>query len=115
MMVSDIVLLKELPDFIKNSVEGYIGCLSGAIMKEEYLGFIREAGFHGVTILEETPFRIEYMANDPAAKAVLGGLQLRPEKANEVEGAVSSIKVYGVKPGVTDQTSSHSDRQRKKR
>jgi arsenite methyltransferase len=111
MMVSDIVLLKELPDFMKNSVEGYIGCLSGAIMKEEYLGLISAAGFHEVTILDETSFPIDYMANDPTAKAVLGGLQLPSEKANEIEVSVSSIKVYGVKPGVTDQTSNYSDRQ----
>ena len=98
MMVSDIVLLKELPDFMKNSVEGYIGCLSGAIMKEEYLGFIRAAGFQEVTILEETPFPIEYMENDPTAKAVLGNLKIPPEKINEIGSSVSSIKIYAVKP-----------------
>lgn len=98
MMVSDIVLMKELPDFIKSSVEGYIGCLSGAIMKEEYLGFIRAAGFQEVTILEETPFPIEYMKNDPTAKAVLGDLKIPPEKVSEIESSVSSIKVYTVKP-----------------
>ncbi|NIX57463.1 MAG: methyltransferase domain-containing protein, partial [candidate division Zixibacteria bacterium] len=27
LMISDIVLLKELPDFIKDSIEAYIGCL----------------------------------------------------------------------------------------
>ena len=97
MMVSDIVLLKELPDFIKNSVEGYIGCLSGAIMKEEYLGFIRAAGFQEVTILGETIFPIEYMKNDPTAKAVLGNLQIPPEKQGEIENSVSSIKAYGIK------------------
>ncbi len=31
LMISDIVLSRKLPDFIKNSVEAYIGCLSGAI------------------------------------------------------------------------------------
>ena len=98
MMVSDIVLLKKLPNFIKNSVEGYIGCLSGAIMKEEYLGFIRAAGFQEVTILEETPFPIEYMENDPTAKAVLGNLKIPPEKINEIGSSVSSIKIYAVKP-----------------
>ena len=35
--VSDIVLLKTLPDFIKNSVEAYVGCISGAILKNNYL------------------------------------------------------------------------------
>jgi len=38
LMISDMVLLKELPDFIKNSIEAYIGCLSGAIMRDEYRG-----------------------------------------------------------------------------
>jgi len=97
MMVSDIVLMKELPDFIKNSVEGYIGCLSGAIMKEEYLGFIRAAGFQEVTILEKTPFPIEYLENDPTAKAVPGDLKISTEKVSEIESSVLSIKVYGVK------------------
>jgi arsenite methyltransferase len=34
LMISDIVLLKELPAFIKNSVEAYIGCVSGAMLKD---------------------------------------------------------------------------------
>jgi SAM-dependent methyltransferase len=37
LIVSDIVLLKELPDVIKRSIEAYIGCLSGAMMKNKYL------------------------------------------------------------------------------
>jgi len=48
LMVSDIVLLKELPKFIKNSVEAYVGCLSGAILKDEYIRTIKETGFQDV-------------------------------------------------------------------
>ncbi|GAH26632.1 unnamed protein product, partial [marine sediment metagenome] len=51
-MISDIVLLKELPDFIKNSVEAYIGCISGAMMRDEYLGAIKAAGFQEVRIID---------------------------------------------------------------
>lgn len=96
-MVSDIVLQKELPDYIKNSVEGYIGCLSGAIMEAEYLGFVRAAGFQNVTILEKTPFPIEYRENDPTAKTALVDLKIPFKKVNEIEQSVLSIKVYGVK------------------
>ncbi|MBI5043374.1 MAG: arsenite methyltransferase, partial [Nitrospirae bacterium] len=46
LMISDIVLLKELPDAIKASVEAYIGCVSGAILKNEYMETIKAAGFH---------------------------------------------------------------------
>jgi len=98
LMVSDMVLLKELPDFIKNSIEAYIGCLSGAIMKDEYTEAIKAAGFQEVRIIDETSFPIECMANDPTAKALIENLKIPLEKVEEVASSVISIKVYGVKP-----------------
>jgi len=96
--LSDIVLLEELPDFIKNSIEAYIGCLSGAIMRDEYIGAIKAAGFQKVRIVDETSFPIECMANDPTAKAIIENLKIPPEKVKEVASSVISIKVNGVKP-----------------
>jgi len=55
-MVSDIVLTRPLPDFVKNSVAAYIGCVAGAALKEDYLGAMKEAGFENVTVQSETPF-----------------------------------------------------------
>lgn len=55
-MVSDIVLKKELPDEIKNSPEAYAACISGACLKEEYLGHIRSAGFANISIMKETHY-----------------------------------------------------------
>jgi len=98
LMVSDIVLLKELPDFIKNSIEAYIGCLSGAIMRDEYIDTIKAAGFQEVRVVDETSFPIEYMANDPTAKAIIENLRILPEKVKEVASSVISIKACGVKP-----------------
>jgi len=98
LMVSDIVLLKELPDFIRNSIEAYIGCLAGALMKHEYIGGIKAAGFQEVSIIDETPSRIEWMANDPTAKTVIENLKIPPEEVKQVSGSVISIKVHGVKP-----------------
>ena len=98
LMVSDIVLLRELPDFIKNSIEAYIGCLSGAIMRDEYIGTIEAAGFHEVRIIEEVSFPIECMTNDPTAKLTMENLEILPETVREVAASVVSIKVYGVKP-----------------
>ncbi len=98
LMISDIVLLRELPDFIKNSIEAYIGCLSGAIMKDEYIKIINEAGFQAVSVIDETHFPIEYMANDPTAKAFVENMKIPPEKISEIANMVISIKVSGVKP-----------------
>ncbi len=97
LMISDIVLLKELPDFIKNSAAAYVGCISGALMKDEYLKTIRETGFEAVQIVEETFFPIECMANDATAQAIVKDAGLSPERITEIEHSVASIKVSGIK------------------
>jgi arsenite methyltransferase len=98
LMVSDMVLLKELPDAIKNSVAAYIGCLAGAITKGEYLKAIREAGFRETRVAGESTFPVELMANDPTAKEITKNLQLSQEKVNDLASAVASMKVFAVKP-----------------
>jgi len=97
LMVSDIVLLKELPDVIKNSIEAYIGCLSGAVMKDEYVEAIKEAGFQEVRIADET-FPIDCMANDSMAKVIIKNSKIPPQEVANVASSVLSIKVYGIKP-----------------
>jgi len=98
MMISDIVLLKELPDFIKNSIEAYVGCVAGAVKKEEYLGYIKQAGFQNVEVINETSFPMELVANDPTATKVIENLKISAERLKDLSGSVVSIKVYGVKP-----------------
>ena len=97
-MVSDIVLLKELPEFIKNSIDAYIGCLSGAIMKDEYIKTIRYAGFQNVEILDETYFPLECMANDQTAKALINEAKIPLAELEELGTTIVSIKVTGKKP-----------------
>ena len=97
LMVSDIVLLKELPEFIKNSIDAYIGCLSGAIMKAEYIKTIQEAGFQDVEILDESYFPLECMANDQTAKGLINEGNIPPEELEELGTSIVSIKVTGKK------------------
>jgi SAM-dependent methyltransferase len=60
-MVSDVVLAKPLPEEIRNDKELLIGCVSGAILKDDYLNLLKQAGFTSVTIHKETPaFLPEY-------------------------------------------------------
>ena len=72
LMVSDIVLLKQLPDSIMKSIETYITCLSGALMKDEYIGAIEAAGFQEVGIIDET------------VKASIEDLKIPPAEIKEV-------------------------------
>ncbi|RZN38418.1 MAG: methyltransferase domain-containing protein [Methanophagales archaeon ANME-1-THS] len=99
LMVSDIVLVKELPGVIKNSIDAYIGCLAGAIMKDEYIETIRAAGFHDIRILDEAQFPSACIANDPTAQVLIERMKLPQDKLAEIGTSVLSIKVSAKKPG----------------
>src|SRR5512139_676152 len=76
LMVSDIVLLKELPLEIRNSVTAYVGCEAGAVTKKEYLEAVQAARFEETEVLDETVFPSEFLANDPTAKEISDSLRL---------------------------------------
>ncbi len=97
-MISDMVLTKELPSAVRESVEAYVGCIAGAIKKEEYLETIRLAGFHEIRTVDETPFPTEIIGNDPAAKEIIEKSGLRHDEIEDLAGSVLSISVCGVKP-----------------
>lgn len=99
LMVSDIVLLKELPDCVKNSAAAYAGCIAGAMVKADYLEVIGGAGFQEVKVMEESRFPVEFAESDPFAKALLEEAATTPEILKEAAASVMSIKVYGIKPG----------------
>jgi arsenite methyltransferase len=98
LMVSDIVLGKELPDFIKDSIEAYVGCISGAILKDEYLKAIEAAGFGEVKIVDETVFPVDYIISDPAAQLIINQLKVPGKVIEDFAGSVISVKVQAVKP-----------------
>lgn len=97
-MVSDIVLLKELPEEIKNSVTAYIGCLAGAVTKNEYLDDIRAAGFKETRVIGETTTAAELLANDPSARQIVKNMNLSREKAKDLATSVISVRVSAIKP-----------------
>ncbi len=97
LMISDIALLKELPDPIRESIEAYIGCVAGASKKDEYLKTIKNAGFKDVQVLEETSFPVEFLFNDPVGKAIIEKLKMPIDEVKEIGKSVISIRVQGRK------------------
>ncbi|MFA5039280.1 MAG: arsenite methyltransferase [Candidatus Omnitrophota bacterium] len=81
LMVSDLVLAKDLPKEIRDSVEAYVGCLAGAIKKDEYLRFIEQAGFQDVKVISESGYPVDAMFKD----------------LKEAQDAVASVKVSAIK------------------
>jgi len=98
LMVSDIVLLKPLPDAIRNSVGAYVGCIAGAALKDEYLGAIKAAGFGEIRIVGETIFPVESILNDPVEQTIIESAAITPKVARDTANSVISAKVSAVKP-----------------
>jgi SAM-dependent methyltransferase len=96
--VSDVVLLRELPEFVKRSNEAYIGCLAGAVMKDEYLEIIRSAGFQDVTVAAQSGFPVETLISETTASVITEKPIISSEQQKEVADSVVSIKVSAFKP-----------------
>lgn len=54
LMVSDMVIIKPLPEDVRESINSYTGCVAGAVSETEYLAIIRDAGFERVKIVEKS-------------------------------------------------------------
>jgi len=94
LMISDVVLLKPLSQALRDSVVTYIGCISGAVKKEDYLKAITDAGFKDVKILEETYFPPDFIAT---TQEILDHPNVSEEELSSVGDIVSSIKVSAIK------------------
>jgi SAM-dependent methyltransferase len=95
LMVSDIVLLKELPAAIKNSIGAYVGCVAGATTKDEYLATVAAAGFQEVEIVSAVS--TEGMWDGAVAQAMAESLGTSPGTMEEVATSIISIKIRAVK------------------
>lgn len=92
--ISDVVLLGELPEGLRQDAEMYAGCVSGAIQKEHYLELIRTNGFSNITIQKEKPIHIP----DDILKHYLNDEELVSFRSGHT--GILSITVYAEKPAV---------------
>jgi len=69
LMVSDIVLLKELPETTKKGMSS-TSCVAGAIRKDKYVETINAVGFKNVRIIQEKPYHSEDFGTDPDAEVL---------------------------------------------
>ncbi len=63
--MSDIALSQPLPTEVKQSVEAYVGCISGAVLIEDYRSLLEQAGFASVIVTDtRANLNAHAMAND---------------------------------------------------
>jgi len=97
LMVSDIVLLKPLPEEIQKSAEAYTSCVAGAEIKDKYLGLMRDAGFKDVKVLSEKNYPLDFILSEPEVKEVVNNLKMTKEEVDETANSIVSISVFASK------------------
>jgi arsenite methyltransferase len=98
LMISDMVLLKRIPEKVRKSVLAYIGCISGAELKSAYTQMIEDAGFIEVKVVEEKRLKPEQILSDATVRGLMTELKLDREQAEEIVGSVASLRISAIKP-----------------
>lgn len=73
--VSDIVLTGPLPQGVRESLEQWVGCISGALIKENYIQKIEAAGFPTVEVVEEKDYSAQVEGGDKILSITLKALK----------------------------------------
>ena len=97
LMISDMMLLKDLPEKVKKSVLAYVGCVAGADKKDDYLNKIKKAGFDQIEVVQEDHLP-EVMLSEPDVKEFVEEQKLTKQEIADISNAVVSIKVSATKP-----------------
>jgi len=101
--VSDIVLTEPLPPAVAESIAAYVGCVAGASLLDDYLGYLRDAGFEDVEVAETQQAVESLPEDDPIVLSVLEGTGscCVDELTSEIKGIASrvlSAKITARKP-----------------
>ncbi len=72
LIVADIVLSKKLPDSIRNDVSAYTCCVSGALLKNDYLEILKHNGFKNIEIMKEFNRHVGNITDDTISITVKG-------------------------------------------
>jgi SAM-dependent methyltransferase len=96
LVISDIVLDSPLPAAVGSDLLAYVGCIAGAMPREEYFAALREAGLADIEVL-----------SDIDGLSLLGGelpgevvemLERTGTSTDDLRGTVSSVTYRAVKP-----------------
>ena len=98
--VSDIVLLRDIPDELRGVVRLWTGCISGALRDEEFVTKLAAAGFEDASVevtRRYTRDDLESMAEVTDIAELPAGMSM-PELVDALDGAFASAFVRARKP-----------------
>jgi SAM-dependent methyltransferase len=90
--ISDIVLVGELPEKIREAAEMYAGCVAGAIQKKAYLELIDVTGFKNISLQKEKVIHVP----DDILSTYLSAEEIAAFRSSGT--GIVSVTVYAEKP-----------------
>jgi hypothetical protein len=78
-----------------------VGCIAGALLRDDYLQAIRDAGFQPLEVVQESSFGATVRDLFPRLVDEARGLGMDEAAIDEAAGSVVSLKVAGTKPDGT--------------
>jgi SAM-dependent methyltransferase len=96
MVVADIVLDAPLPEAVAQDIAAWVGCISGALPRQEYIRLVESSGLGSVEVLKDIDqgAALETVAPDQV-RDLLGRTGAKRE---DLAGAVRSVTFRAVKP-----------------
>lgn len=86
--VSDVVLLRPLPEELEGDMSAWSACVSGALLEEQYLDAIRGAGFEAVEVVDRVVYSDEQMRSYVS----------RADSTEDLSSLAASARVVAFKP-----------------
>jgi len=93
-VISDIVLDGVLPDAVTDDVLAYVGCVAGAMAREDYFGMLTEAGLTEIEILKD----VDFLAATKIPGEITDLMSATGLRLADVEGIVRSVTYRAFKP-----------------
>jgi SAM-dependent methyltransferase len=91
--VSDLVLEEPLLAALRDSVEAWVGCLAGALLRRDYLDALRGAGFRDVRIVREAGYGGVIDVQTPEIRAAAERAGIGSEEIGRAIEGVTSLSI----------------------
>jgi ubiquinone/menaquinone biosynthesis C-methylase UbiE len=95
-VVSDLVLDRDLPPALARDLTAYVGCIGGAAPRAAYMEWLAEAGLEAIEVLAESDYLETVTAAAPGEIETL--LTRLGVEADELRGTVTSVTFRARKP-----------------
>jgi len=93
--VSDVVVDGELPEAVRKDMELYVGCVAGALERNDYLAKLIAAGFQDASIEPTRRYQFSAIEGSWAPKGVAG---MTDQEKQAIDGKIMGAFIRAVKP-----------------